>query len=56
MLTLSEYLEDYAPEETSFKGWKVIEKHIAEDLDESMAVAVGRRLERIKQGERDIYF
>ncbi|MCX6257245.1 MAG: [FeFe] hydrogenase H-cluster radical SAM maturase HydG [Bacteroidia bacterium] len=57
ILTLSEYLSDYAPETTRQKGWQIIEKDLADlekhhqDVDE-----IRRRIERIKQGERDLYF
>ncbi len=56
ILTLAEYLQDYAPPSTAENGWKVIEKHLNQDMDEGMARAVSERLERVKQGERDIYF
>ena len=55
MLTLSEYLVDYAPEKTAEKGWKVIEKNM-ESLSETKQVEVRNRIEKIKQGERDLYF
>jgi 2-iminoacetate synthase len=56
ILTLAEYLVDYAPETTATKGWKVIEDNLKQlegyqDTDE-----IRRRIERIKQGERDLYF
>lgn len=56
ILTLAEYLMDYAPKHTSDKGWKVIEQNLKDlkgfqDVDE-----VNRRIERIKNGERDLYF
>jgi len=56
ILTLAEYLVDYASEETARKGWQVIEqnkKHIEgfRKIDE-----LDRRIERIKEGERDLYF
>ena len=56
ILTLAEYLMDYAPKQTSDKGWKVIEQNLKDlkgfqDVDE-----VVRRIERIKNGERDLYF
>ncbi len=56
ILTLAEYLMDYAPKHTSDKGWKVIEQNLKDlngfqDIDE-----VKSRIERIKQGERDLYF
>ena len=55
ILTLTEYLVDYAPEKTAEKGWKVIEKNTL-TLDETMQKQVRERIERIKQGERDLYF
>jgi 2-iminoacetate synthase len=56
ILTLAEYLVDYAPETTATKGWRVIEDNLKQlegyqDTDE-----IRRRIERIKQGERDLYF
>jgi len=55
ILTLAEYLMDYAPEHTRQKAWPLIEKEMAE-MDEKFRNEVSRRLERIKQGERDLYF
>lgn len=58
ILTLSEYLCDYATEEVKVKGWKVIEKNI-ENLKEHKHVDVDEiraRVEKIKQGTRDLYF
>jgi len=52
MLTLAEYLEDYAPAETARKGWQVIEKNL-DDLDEKMRNSVSEKLGRVKKGERD---
>jgi 2-iminoacetate synthase len=56
ILTLAEYLVDYAPEQTAVKGWKVIEDNLKQlegyqDTDE-----IRRRIELIKQGQRDLYF
>jgi len=56
ILTLAEYLVDYATPEVAEKGWKVIDKNIKElkgfrDLNE-----LKKRIERIKEGERDLYF
>lgn len=56
ILTLAEYLVDYAPEQTALKGWKVIEDNLKQlegyqDTDE-----IRRRIELIKQGQRDLYF
>ena len=55
ILTLAEYLVDYAPEHTAEKGWDVIEKNIPE-LNETVQQQVREKIEKIKQGERDLYF
>lgn len=54
MLTLAEYLVDYAPERTAERGWKVIENNM-DDLNEKMRNEVREKISRIKQGERDLY-
>ncbi len=54
ILTLAEYLEDYAPAATAQKGWEVIGKNM-EELDEKMRNEVREKIDRIKQGERDLY-
>lgn len=56
ILTLTEYLVDYAKPEIVEKGWKVIEKNLNEINSEQQIEEVKRRIERIKQGERDLYF
>jgi 2-iminoacetate synthase len=55
ILTLSEYICDYARGETVEKGWKVIEKNL-EKLEPSVEGSTREKIERIKQGERDLYF
>ncbi len=55
VLTLAEYLVDYAPEKTARKGWEVIEQNIHQ-LNKEVAGEVRKRIEKIKQGERDLYF
>lgn len=56
ILTLTEYLIDYATPDVQEKGWKIIEKEIA-DLEGYFKVEeLKNRIERIKKGERDIYF
>ncbi|MGI6048231.1 MAG: [FeFe] hydrogenase H-cluster radical SAM maturase HydG [Petrimonas sp.] len=55
MITLAEYLEDYAPEHTAQKGWKVIEDNMAE-VDDRMKEKLRERLEQVKKGVRDLYF
>lgn len=55
ILTLSEYICDYAQGETIDKGWLVIEKNL-QKLDPSVEGNTRAKIERIKQGERDLYF
>ncbi len=56
ILTLAEYLEDYAPKATSEKGWKVIEENL-KNLEASINIdEIRNRIELIKEGKRDLYF
>jgi 2-iminoacetate synthase len=55
ILTLSEYICDYAGDEVAEKGWRVIEKNL-QKLDPEVALKTREKLERIKMGERDLYF
>lgn len=56
ILTLSEYLMDYAPEKTKVKGWKVIAKEL-DKLDNFVQKdELKNRIEQIKEGKRDLYF
>lgn len=55
VLTLSEYLIDYATPAVQEKGWKLIDKTLAE-LKERDSHEVRRRVELIKEGQRDLYF
>jgi len=54
ILTLAEYLVDYAPVETAQKGWQVIENNMKE-LGKNEA-EIRSRLKKIKEGKRDLYF
>lgn len=58
ILTLSEYLVDYASPETKEKGWNVIEKNLQEleDHNQKNVPEIRKRIELIKEGERDLYF
>ena len=59
ILTLSEYLVDYATPDVQEKGWRVIEENLKELDAKHKHVRVDEirnRIERIKQGERDLYF
>jgi len=55
ILTLSEYLEDYATEEVKKKGYDTIFKRI-EEVAYSNSTVIKERIERIRNGERDLYF
>ncbi len=55
ILTLSEYICDYATEEVAEKGWKVVEKNI-QKLEPGVVQNTREKIERIKKGERDLYF
>lgn len=56
ILTLAEYLEDYAPEDTATKGWAAIEENLAELDNSKQAQDIRDRLDRIRKGERDLYY
>jgi len=59
MLTLAEYLEDYAKPHIAKKGWDVIKKNIdklKETAEPRVIEMLEDRLEQIKKGKRDLYF
>jgi 2-iminoacetate synthase len=56
ILTLAEYLEDYAKPEIVTKGWQMIEKNIGTLNGNANVPEIRARLEKIKQGQRDLYF
>ena len=56
LLTLTEYLEDYASDEVKAKGYKLIEKTLQEVHEQRNSAEIRNRIARIKQGERDLYF
>jgi 2-iminoacetate synthase len=55
ILTLAEYICDYGTDETIEKGWVVIERNLAK-LDDEVAVNTRNKVDKIKRGERDLYF
>jgi len=55
ILTLSEYVEDYARPGSKEKGWDLINRNLA-DLDPKLKAKVEERLELVKKGKRDLYF
>jgi 2-iminoacetate synthase len=56
LLTLCEYLEDYASEETKKSGYQLIEDEIRGVEDEKIKIKLRERIDKIKTGERDLYF
>jgi len=56
MLTLAEYLEDYAPVKTKTKGYKLIEEKLAQMDDEGFKEKLVEKLKLVKEGKRDLYF
>jgi len=55
ILTLSEYICDYASDDVAEKGWKIVEKNL-QTLDSSIMRKTKEKIEKIKAGERDLYF
>ncbi len=55
ILTLAEYLTDYASPEVAAGGWAAIEAALGR-LPAASAKLTRERLERIRRGERDLYF
>ena len=56
LLTLKEYLEDYAAEETKVLGNKMISEEINHIPNEKVRQTVVERLKEIEQGKRDFRF
>jgi 2-iminoacetate synthase len=55
ILTLAEYLMDYAPKNTAQKGWRAIHKNIETIEDEKTKTSILEKIELIKAGKRDLY-
>jgi len=56
MMTFKEYLEDYADDELKILGNKVIEENLGNIPSDTMRERTRERLERIENGERDLFF
>ena len=56
ILTLAEYLEDYGTPERYERGWKLIEKNLSNGIDDRIKKELIKRLDKVKNGERDLYF
>lgn len=55
ILTLAEYLVDYAPKNTANKGWEAIYRNIGKLEDEKIKASIREKIEQIKAGQRDLY-
>ena len=56
MLTMAEYLEDYAGNGTKEKGYRLIRKNLDCMNGDAFMEKLEEGLERVKKGERDLYF
>ncbi|MCX6243883.1 MAG: [FeFe] hydrogenase H-cluster radical SAM maturase HydG [Bacteroidetes bacterium] len=56
MLTLAEYLEDYAPAETKEKGYKLLDEKLVEMDEDGFKEKLVEKLKLVKEGKRDLYF
>ncbi len=56
MLTLAEYIDDYATPGVKEKGARVIDKNLKEMEEGKVKEELVERLEKVKAGERDLYF
>lgn len=56
ILTLAEYLIDYAPQHTAEKGWGVIYSTIDNMEDENMKASILEKIKQLKLGKRDLYY
>ena len=56
ILTLKEYLEDYASESVKEKGEKIIKHYTAQIPSDEIRKKTEERLKEIEAGERDLYF
>jgi 2-iminoacetate synthase len=56
ILTLAEYLEDYANATTAQKGWTLIEHEISQIDDEKIKSQTLEKITQIKSGKRDLQF
>ncbi|MCX6248789.1 MAG: [FeFe] hydrogenase H-cluster radical SAM maturase HydG [Bacteroidetes bacterium] len=56
MLTLAEYLEDYAPSGTKEKGEKLLEEKLGEMEENEFKEKLKEKLKMVKEGNRDLYY
>lgn len=56
ILTMAEYLEDYAPDTTKEKGYGLIQELLQECKDNAMKEKIEKGIQMIQKGRRDMYF
>lgn len=56
ILTLKEYLEDYAKDRTKAKGLKIIDKYVEKIPSKDIKKQTIEKLVQIEKGRRDLYF
>ena len=56
ILTLAEYTLDYAPDDTAKKAWEVIDKNLKQLDDDKLRLSLEKRLQKLREGERDLYY
>ncbi|MBP3232433.1 MAG: [FeFe] hydrogenase H-cluster radical SAM maturase HydG, partial [Anaerovibrio sp.] len=56
LMTLKEYLEDYASEDTKKKGLTMIEKELEKIPNEKVRQIAAQHLAEISEGKRDFRF
>ncbi len=56
ILTLAEYLEDYATEETKEKGYRIIQRELEQLNNPKLMTQMDKRLGSIKNGVRDLNY
>ncbi len=56
LLTMAEYLEDYAAEDTKNTGYQLIDKKIQELGHDRKVEKLKEKIDQIKAGQRDLYF
>ncbi|MEI7499993.1 MAG: [FeFe] hydrogenase H-cluster radical SAM maturase HydG [Bacteroidota bacterium] len=56
LITLVEYLEDYAPPDTKIKGYQLVKEKLDEIEDELLKEKLNLKIIQVKEGMRDLYF
>ncbi len=56
LLTMVEYLEDYAPPETKVKGYQLLQEKLNEMEEDGNKQKLLEKIQLLKAGKRDLYF